>query len=63
MWIRSLFGGFFIIIGCSATVLIIAAMLLSMQLESGTGLLYGVAGLGAGLASLALGTTVLLFRR
>ncbi len=63
MWIRSFFGGIFITLGCAVIVLVATAMLTSMQLETGTGLLYGLAGLGGGIVSVALGSLVVLFRR
>lgn len=63
MTIRSFFGGFFIIAGCSATVLCAAAMMLSMQMQGGEGLLVGLAGLVGGLAALVGGGAILLVQR
>ena len=63
MSIRSFFGGLLIIAGSASTVLFSAAMLLSMQLDSGSALLIGLAGLGGGLAALASGGAVLLIHR
>ena len=63
MSIRSFFGGLFIIAGCTAAVLFSAAMLLSMQMNAGSGLAIGLAGLGGGLLALFGGGVILLYRR
>ncbi len=63
MTIRSFFGGLFIILGCAATTLCVAAMLLSMQMQGGDGLLIGLAGLAGGVVALVGGSVILLYQR
>lgn len=63
MTIRSFFGGLFIIAGCTAVMLCAAAMMLSMQMQAGDGLLIGASGLVGGLAALVGGGAILLYQR
>lgn len=63
MSFRSFFGGLFVMIGCAAAMLASTGMIVSMQMQAGTGLLVGLAILAAATVLLLLGTVVLMFRR
>ncbi len=63
MSIRYLVGSLFLIAGCSAAVLTVAAMVTSMQLDTGKELLAAVGALGGAALSLLFGVFVLFFRR
>ena len=63
MSIRYLFGSLFLVAGCSTAVLIVTAMVTSMQPDTGKELLVAATGLGAAALSLLFGLFVLFFRR
>ena len=63
MVIRHLFAGFFLVIGLAAATVIGAAMLLSVQLDTGQELMFALAGLGGAALMLLLGILVLVTRR
>lgn len=49
--------------GCATAVLSSTAMIISMQMQAGSGLAIGLAAIGAAAVSLLLGMAVLLIRR
>ena len=63
MSIRSFFGGLFVMLGCAGVVTSLAAMITSMQMQTGKGLMLGLAVLGSALVVLLLGVFVAMFRR
>ena len=63
MSIRNVFASVFLIGGCAAAVLIVTAMAVSMQLDTGPELFLAIAGLGGAALSLLFGTFILFYRR